>query len=63
MNRKWLKAALIRAIKTSAQVGASMLVVGAFNENAWGIMAQTMALSALASMLTSIAGLPEVEEE
>lgn len=61
MNMKWVKAAAVRAIKTMAQVGASMLIVGAFNENAWSLMIQTMLLSGLASVLTSIAGLPEVE--
>ena len=60
---KWAKAAGIRAIKTMAQVGGSMLVIGAFNETAWGIMVQTVLVSGLASVLTSIAGIPEVEKE
>lgn len=61
MNKKWFHAAAIRAVKTMAQVGASMLVVGAFNDNAWALLIQTMLLSGLASILTSLAGLPEVE--
>lgn len=65
MNRtywiKWAKAASIRAVKTMAQVAGSMLVIGAFNETAWGIMVQTVLVSGLASVLTSIAGLPEVD--
>lgn len=67
MNRtywiKWAKAAGIRAVKTMAQVAGSMLVIGAFNETAWGIMVQTVLVSGLASVLTSIAGIPEVEKE
>lgn len=60
---KWAKAAGIRAVKTMAQVAGSMLVIGAFNETAWGIMVQTVLASGLASVLTSIAGLPEVDGE
>ena len=67
MNRtywiKWAKAAGVRAVKTMAQVAGSMLVIGAFNETAWGIMIQTVLVSGLASVLTSIAGLPEVDGE
>ena len=67
MNRtywiKWAKAAGVRAVKTMAQVAVSMLVIGAFNETAWGIMIQTVLVSGLASVLTSIAGLPEVDAE
>lgn len=58
---RWAKAAGIRAVKTMAQVAGSMLVIGAFNETAWGIMVQTVLVSGLASVLTSIAGLPEVD--
>lgn len=60
---KWAKAAGVRAVKTMAQVAGSMLVIGAFNETAWGIMVQTVLVSGLASVLTSIAGLPEVDGE
>lgn len=60
---KWAKAAGVRAVKTMAQVAGSMLVIGAFNETAWGIMVQTVLVSGLASVLTSIAGLPEVDAE
>ncbi len=60
--KTWFKAASIRAVKTAAQVAGSMLVIGAFNETAWAVLLQTAAVSALASYLTSLAGLPEVEE-
>lgn len=60
---KWFKASGIRAIKTMAQVASSMLVIGAFNETAWGLMLQTTVMAGIASIATSIAGIPEVEEE
>lgn len=60
---KWAKAAGIRAVKTMAQVAGSMLVIGAFNETAWSLAIQTTLVSGLASVLTSIAGIPEVEKE
>ena len=59
---KWWKAAGRRAAKTMAQVAGSMLVIGAFNETAWGLMLQTTACAGIASLLTSVAGLPEVKE-
>ena len=58
---KWLKAAGVRAVKTMAQVAGSMLVIGAFNETAWALLVQTSLVAGLASVLTSLAGLPEVE--
>ena len=60
---KWFKASAIRAIKTMAQVASSMLVIGAFNETAWTVMVETTLVAGLASMLTSVAGIPEVTEE
>lgn len=62
-TKKWFKASLIRAIKTMAQVASSMIVIGAFNETAWSLMLQTVIVSGIASILTSIAGIPEVEGE
>lgn len=61
-TKKWTKAAGIRAIKTMAQVASSMIVIGAFNENAWGLMLQTSIVAGVASILTSVAGIPEVTE-
>lgn len=62
-TKKWFKASLIRAIKTMAQVASSMIVIGAFNETAWSLMLQTVIVSGIASILTSVAGIPEVEGE
>lgn len=59
----WLKAAGIRAIKTVAQtavatIGTSM-VMGDVN---WPMLASAAALAGILSMLTSVAGLPEVPD-
>ena len=62
-TKQWFKAAGVRAIKTMAQVAGSMLVIGAFNETAWSVMLQTTLVAGLASVLTSIAGIPEVGEQ
>ncbi len=62
-TKQWIKAAAVRAVKTMAQVAGSMLVIGAFNETAWTLMIQTTLAAGLASVLTSIAGIPEVESK
>lgn len=58
----WLKAAGIRALKTVAQ--AAIAAVGtsaAMNEVNWVMVASTSALAGILSLLTSVAGLPEVK--
>ena len=60
---KWLKAAGIRAIKTVAQTALGMITVGAAVEEVKWIYVGSVALVAgIYSILTSIAGLPEVKE-
>lgn len=61
-TKEWCKKAGVRAVKTMAQTAGGMLVIGAFNETAWSILIQTTIVTGIASMLTSIAGLPECEE-
>lgn len=62
MNKKWLKAAGIRAVKTMAQTAVSMLTVGqAVLDVNWLNVLSVSAVAGVISMLTSIAGLPEVE--
>lgn len=61
---KWWKAAGIRAIKTLAQ--AAIAAIGtsvAIEDVSWVYVASTAALAAILSLFTSVAGLPEVEEE
>lgn len=61
---KWFKAAGIRAVKTVAQVAVSMLTVGqAFVDINWGLVLSVSGVAGVISLLTSIAGLPELEDE
>ena len=61
---KWLKAAGIRAIKTMAQAAiATIGTSAAMGDVNWIMVASTSALSGILSILTSIAGIPEVEME
>lgn len=61
---QWVKAAGIRAIKTFAQAAIALIPAAAMiTEVDWKTVLGTAALAAVASMLTSVAGLPEVEEE
>ena len=62
MNKKWAEAAGIRAVKTMAQTAVSMLTVGqAVLDVNWVNVLSVSAVAGVISMLTSIAGLPEVE--
>lgn len=61
MVKTWLKAAGIRAAKTMAQTAVAMLPTAAtIAQVNWITVIGTAALAGVASMLTSIAGLPEV---
>lgn len=58
----WVKAAAVRAVKTVAQTALSMITIGsAISEINWGYIASVSAVAGIYSLLTSIAGLPEVE--
>lgn len=64
MSKKWLKCAGIRAVKTAAQTAVAMLpVAAAINQVDWKMVVGTAALAFVASMLTSLAGIPEVDNE
>lgn len=59
---EWIKAALVRAVKTAAQsavaaIGTTALLTGVD----WPVVASTAALAAVLSLLTSVAGIPEVQ--
>ena len=60
----WLKAAGIRAIKTFAQTCIALIPAAATIEAVdWNTVLSTAVLSAFVSLLTSMAGIPEVESE
>lgn len=60
---KWLKAAAIRAVKTCAQTAIATIGTTAVIEQVdWRVVVSASLLAALLSILTSIAGLPEVED-
>lgn len=62
MNKKWWKAAGVRAVKTVAQTAVAMLPAGlSVTEVSWGMVIGTAALAGILSLLTSLAGLPEVD--
>ena len=64
MSKKWLKCAGIRAVKTIAQTAAATIgtaaVLGDVN---WAMVASASALAGVLSLLTSVAGIPEVGEK
>lgn len=62
--KTWISAAKIRALKTLAQTAVAMIGTSVvINEVDWIVVLSASLLSAILSLLTSIAGLPEVKEE
>lgn len=60
----WLRAALIRAIKTMGQAALSAIGVALYIKDVnWLAVMSTAVLSGIISMLTSIKGLPEVDQQ
>ena len=63
MSRKWFKAAGIRAIKTVAQTAVATIgTCVVLTEVNWVQVASAAVLAGILSLLTSVAGLPEVDE-
>ena len=65
MNKAWWRAAGIRAIKTAAQTGVALIGTGAvgFTDLDWARIASVAGVAAVLSLLTSIAGLPELDAQ
>mgnify|MGYP005803574089 FL=1 len=63
-TKNWIKAALVRAVKTIAQTAVATIgTATVFSEVNWTMIVSASLLAGLLSILTSIAGLPEVGEE
>jgi len=63
MDKRWLKAAGIRSVKTMAQSAVALLPASTMITAVdWKVVIGTAALAGVASMLTSVAGLPELKE-
>lgn len=59
----WIKAAAVRAVKTVAQTAVSLIGVGAvMSDIDWVMVGSASLLAGILSILTSVAGLPEVKE-
>ena len=62
--KSWAKAAGVRAVKTMAQTAVATIGTSAvLGEVNWIAVASAAALAGVLSMMTSVAGLPEVKEE
>lgn len=62
--KKWIKAAAVRALKTVAQTATATIGTAAVMGSVdWAMVASASALAGVLSVLTSIAGLPEIKEE
>lgn len=62
-TKKWLKASIVRAVKTMAQtaiatIGTSVML----GDVKWVMVGSASALAGILSILTSVAGIPEVGE-
>lgn len=63
MSKEWVKAAAVRAVRTFAQTAIATIGTTALMEDVnWLVVGSASLLAAILSILTSIAGLPEVEE-
>ena len=61
---KWFKAAGVRAIKTVAQTAVATIgTSAAMGDVNWKLVLSSSVLAGILSLLTSVAGIPEVEEE
>lgn len=62
--KRWIKAAGIRAIKTIAQTAIATIGTSAvISDVNWKIVISASILAGILSLLTSVAGLPELEEK
>lgn len=63
-SKAWWKAAAIRAVRTVCQSAVALIPAGVMiTEVSWPVVIGTSVLAGVVSMLTSVAGLPEVDDE
>lgn len=63
-TKEWVKKACIRAIKTVAQTAVATIgTSAAMGDVNWVMVASASVLAGILSLLTSVAGIPEVESE
>ena len=63
-TKKWMKSAGIRAVKTMAQTAVSIVAVGnTVATDDWKLAVSSAVVAGVVSLLTSVAGIPEVEDE
>jgi len=61
-TKKWLRAAAVRAVKTVAQTAVATIgTTAVMSEVNWAAVASASVLAGILSMLTSVAGIPEVD--
>ncbi len=64
LTKAWLKAATVRAVKTVAQTAVATIgTCAVLTEVNWVMVASASVLAGILSLLTSVAGLPEIKEE
>lgn len=63
-TKKWIKAALVRCVRTIAQTSVATIGAAAvLSDVNWTMVVSASLLAGLLSILTSVAGLPEVKED
>ena len=63
-TQKWMNAAGIRAVKTMAQTAVAVIGTAAVVSSVdWKLVVSSAIVAGVVSLLTSVAGIPEVEEE
>ena len=62
-TKEWIKAAAVRAVKTMAQAAIAMIGTSAVMADIdWKLVLSASVVAAILSVLTSLAGLPEVDD-
>lgn len=63
-TKKWMKAAAVRAVRTMAQAAIGAIGAGTMISSVdWKVVVSTAVVAGVVSVLTSVAGLPEVESK